>query len=321
MCSNVLPRRRASRGITDAASSSGRASAPASRSPSSRHRSGRPPRARGSSCASCGPWPGRSRAGTTTRATPGPVPSASTRSCPSTGPRGRHSYLGDARADQTPWNQERVAFGKIRDLYRWLGSWKRVAYWWLTGEQRGRGDAAGPPTRAATCATSCTCVGALRAMAGPCRPGPMALGTRRLASFADTTATPAWHRRAAPGRAVASCATASCSVSTRGHEGERRPLDRRRDRRWSTGLAAADGHAAGGAALERGPLARRPGARPPRGASRPRAGPAATSLKVPWIGLANLDDPVDDLGAGGRDDDILADAASQQRPARPVMPR
>lgn len=42
-------------------------------------------------------------------------------------------YLGDARADQTPWNQETVAYGKIRDLYRWLGSWKRVAYWWLTG--------------------------------------------------------------------------------------------------------------------------------------------------------------------------------------------
>jgi hypothetical protein len=43
-------------------------------------------------------------------------------------------YLGDRRADQTPWNQERVAYGKMRDLYRWLGSWKRVAYWWLTGK-------------------------------------------------------------------------------------------------------------------------------------------------------------------------------------------
>jgi hypothetical protein len=42
-------------------------------------------------------------------------------------------YLGDARADQTPYNQEKVAYGKVRDLYRWLGSWKRVAYWWLTG--------------------------------------------------------------------------------------------------------------------------------------------------------------------------------------------
>ena len=42
-------------------------------------------------------------------------------------------YLGDPRADQTPYNQEIVAYRKQRDLYRWLGSWKRVAYWWLTG--------------------------------------------------------------------------------------------------------------------------------------------------------------------------------------------
>jgi hypothetical protein len=42
-------------------------------------------------------------------------------------------YLGNRHADQTPANQERVAWGRIRDLYRWLGSWRRVAYWWLTG--------------------------------------------------------------------------------------------------------------------------------------------------------------------------------------------
>ena len=48
------------------------------------------------------------------------------------------TYLGDARADQTPWNQEKVAFGKLRDLYGWLGSWKRVAYWWLTGSSERR---------------------------------------------------------------------------------------------------------------------------------------------------------------------------------------
>src|SRR3990172_8626407 len=47
-------------------------------------------------------------------------------------------YLADARADQTPWNQERVAYGKVSDLYRWLGSWKRVAYWWLTGRTERR---------------------------------------------------------------------------------------------------------------------------------------------------------------------------------------
>ncbi|MFV2062145.1 MAG: hypothetical protein ACC726_01370 [Chloroflexota bacterium] len=42
-------------------------------------------------------------------------------------------FIGDSQADQTPYNQERVAYAKIRNLYRWLGSWKRVAYWWLTG--------------------------------------------------------------------------------------------------------------------------------------------------------------------------------------------
>jgi hypothetical protein len=42
-------------------------------------------------------------------------------------------YVGDRKADQTPYNQEKVAYGKLRDLYGWLGSWKRVAYWWLTG--------------------------------------------------------------------------------------------------------------------------------------------------------------------------------------------
>ena len=44
-------------------------------------------------------------------------------------------YLGDAATDQTPWNQERVAYGKLRDLHEWLGSWRRVAYWWLTGSK------------------------------------------------------------------------------------------------------------------------------------------------------------------------------------------
>ena len=48
-------------------------------------------------------------------------------------PAWAEKYLGDGHADQTPYNQEKVAYGKIRDLYLWLGSWKRVAYWWLTG--------------------------------------------------------------------------------------------------------------------------------------------------------------------------------------------
>jgi hypothetical protein len=42
-------------------------------------------------------------------------------------------YLGNANAKPTPANQERVARAKMAQLYRWLGSWERVSYWWLTG--------------------------------------------------------------------------------------------------------------------------------------------------------------------------------------------
>jgi transglycosylase-like protein len=42
-------------------------------------------------------------------------------------------YLGDARAPQTPRNQETVAHRKVSSLYRWLDSWSVVAHWWLTG--------------------------------------------------------------------------------------------------------------------------------------------------------------------------------------------
>jgi hypothetical protein len=45
-------------------------------------------------------------------------------------------YLGDANAKPTPRNQERVARAKMAELYRWLGSWERVSYWWLTGSSR-----------------------------------------------------------------------------------------------------------------------------------------------------------------------------------------
>jgi hypothetical protein len=42
-------------------------------------------------------------------------------------------YLGDANAKQTPANQEIVATAKVKALYKGLQSWRRVAYWWLTG--------------------------------------------------------------------------------------------------------------------------------------------------------------------------------------------
>jgi hypothetical protein len=58
---------------------------------------------------------------------------------PSNWPAWARQYLGNANARQTPANQEKVASGKMTSLYRWLGSWKRVAYWWLTGSSRTTG--------------------------------------------------------------------------------------------------------------------------------------------------------------------------------------
>ena len=48
-------------------------------------------------------------------------------------------YLGNASAPQTPANQEIVARGKVHDLYVWLGSYRRTAYWWLTGSTKTTG--------------------------------------------------------------------------------------------------------------------------------------------------------------------------------------
>jgi Transglycosylase-like domain len=58
---------------------------------------------------------------------------------PSNWPAWARSYVGSSRAKPTPGNQERVASGKMTSLYRWLGSWRRVAYWWLTGSSRTTG--------------------------------------------------------------------------------------------------------------------------------------------------------------------------------------
>lgn len=48
-------------------------------------------------------------------------------------------YVGDPNAKQTPANQEIVATAKVRSLYGGLQSWRRVAYWWLTGSSRTTG--------------------------------------------------------------------------------------------------------------------------------------------------------------------------------------
>ena len=48
-------------------------------------------------------------------------------------------WVGNGKAHQSPRNQETVARGKIHALYHWLGSWRRVAYWWLTGSSKTTG--------------------------------------------------------------------------------------------------------------------------------------------------------------------------------------
>ncbi len=58
---------------------------------------------------------------------------------PSNWPAWARQYLGNANAKPTPANQEKVAAGKMTSLYNWLGSWRRVAYWWLTGSSKTTG--------------------------------------------------------------------------------------------------------------------------------------------------------------------------------------
>ncbi len=58
---------------------------------------------------------------------------------PSNWPAWARTYLGNSNARQTPANQEKVAAGKFTSLYKSLGSWRRVAYWWLTGSKRTSG--------------------------------------------------------------------------------------------------------------------------------------------------------------------------------------
>ncbi len=69
---------------------------------------------------SCTPWGRSSQAATTTPATRARAPTASTRSCRRAGGPGRERYLGDAYAKPTPANQEIVAAGQVRALYRGL---------------------------------------------------------------------------------------------------------------------------------------------------------------------------------------------------------
>ena len=58
---------------------------------------------------------------------------------PANWPGWARRWVGNANAHRTPRNQETVARGKIHALHHWLGSWRRVAYWWLTGSSKTSG--------------------------------------------------------------------------------------------------------------------------------------------------------------------------------------
>ncbi len=58
---------------------------------------------------------------------------------PSNWPSWARRYLGSSTAPETPPNQERVARGKFLTLFASLKSWRRVAYWWLTGSSKAAG--------------------------------------------------------------------------------------------------------------------------------------------------------------------------------------
>ncbi|MEO6207688.1 MAG: hypothetical protein ABIP77_07020 [Candidatus Limnocylindrales bacterium] len=58
---------------------------------------------------------------------------------PANWPSWAAAYLGNSRAQPTPANQDTVAAGKFTSLYRSLGAWRRVAYWWLTGSSQTSG--------------------------------------------------------------------------------------------------------------------------------------------------------------------------------------
>ena len=49
-------------------------------------------------------------------------------------PRWADRYLGYRRAARTAYHQEIVARARIQRLHDQRGSWRRVAYWWLTGK-------------------------------------------------------------------------------------------------------------------------------------------------------------------------------------------
>ena len=108
---------------------------------------------------------------------------------PSNWPSWALRYLGSASAKPTPANQEIVAAGKFRSLYANLDSWRRVAYWWLTGSSQATGWSAYATSYVGKVMTIYRSAPATPAPAAPAPPAPTAKEPAPAAVVAATRAT------------------------------------------------------------------------------------------------------------------------------------
>lgn len=88
-------------------------------------------------------------------------------------------YMGNRWAKPTPRNQEFVARERILDLYEKRGNWRRVAYWWLTGDGEGNqslwsGHATGYVNRVMGVAVRAATTGFTQTVPERCFPVPFA---------------------------------------------------------------------------------------------------------------------------------------------------
>ena len=88
----------------------------------------------------------------------------STRSCRTTGGTGRGGTWGTPTRSPRRATRSGVAKAKIASLYKWLGSWGRVSYWWLTGSSQTSAWSHGRP--ASTSRGSWPCSAATKRPAG-----------------------------------------------------------------------------------------------------------------------------------------------------------
>jgi Transglycosylase-like domain len=114
---------------------------------------------------------------------------------PSNWPAWARQYLGNAHAAPTPANQEKVAAAKFRGLYAWLGSWRRVAYWWLTGSDATAGWSASARLYVDKVMTAYKGASAAMPAAAKAKPKPKATAAIHVGEASSRIAyAGGWHR-------------------------------------------------------------------------------------------------------------------------------